>query len=168
MTGLKLSAGLVLRWEPQQYSDLSSLAPLARGICFPRPSDGLEEFDGLAPVGGQVVPSGVVALDQGDASSANPVFDFFLAVNGGADKLIHLEVHQPVDFVLLGEACDFPALVLRDPTAKVIGYARVDAARLAGHDVDEVAVFAGHGFLAVVAKADPPCLRSGGARDDNP
>jgi len=156
ITGFRAGAEYTVRSAREQFYDLSSLAPLARGICFRGDYHGLEEFDGLAPVGGEVVPGGVVALDQGDAAGANPMLDFFLAVDGGADVVKHLEIHQPIDLVLLGETGDLSCLVLRDAAGDVVGHSGVDAARLARQDVDEVAVFAGHGLWADERKAGPP------------
>jgi hypothetical protein len=164
---------------------LSSLAPWARGICFRWRDGGLEGFYGLAPVIGQVVPSWVVAFDRGDALRAHPVFDGFLAVDGVADQVKFFEVHEAIDFVLLGKALDFACLVLRDSPLDVVGHTRVEAARLACHDVHEEAVFARHIFcrwdasgspapLIMAAetlprgggRAYPPRLRGGDARDD--
>lgn len=123
-----------------------------------RSNNGLEEFDGLTPIGGEVVPGGVVALDQSDTSGAYPVFYLFLAADGATDVLILFEINQAVDFILPGESFDFAALVLGDTPLNVVGDSGVDSAGLARHDVDVEAVFAGHRFFAVEGKADPPRL----------
>jgi hypothetical protein len=62
---------------------------------------------------------------------------------------------QPIDSVALSEALDLAALVLCRSSFDVVGHACIDTSRLARHDVHEEAMFTGHGFLPVGAKADP-------------
>src|SRR5271157_2718650 len=98
--------------------------------------------------------------DQCDALGAVPAFDLFLAADGVANQSKLLVIDEAIDLVSLGEALDFACLVLCDSPVDVVGRTGVNASRLARHDVHEEAVFAGHRFLPVGAKADPS-LRSG-------
>jgi len=59
MTSSKLGRITRFAWQNYNSYDLSSLAPLAREICFRWRNYGLEEFDRLALVLGQVVPGGL-------------------------------------------------------------------------------------------------------------
>jgi len=53
---------------------------------------------------------------------------------------MRFEIHEPVDLVIAGKAAKFPASVLKNPRCKVAGHADVQHSRLAGEDVNVIAV----------------------------
>jgi hypothetical protein len=61
-----------------------------------------------------------------------------------SDVLKLFVMQQAGDLVLLSKALNFAALVLHNSAEEIVGYARVDAARLAGEYVNGIAVFAAH------------------------
>src|SRR5579872_1128041 len=90
------------------------------------------------PVGGEVVPTRVVALYQPQFPFAAPGFDLLFAGNGEADVAEHFVVYQAENAVALGESGKKAEAVLCKATFEVVGDASVEVSRAAGEDVDVV------------------------------
>ena len=107
-------------------------------------------------VGGEVFPSGVGGLDQGDFLFAQPALDLFLARDGSTNVPESLVVNEARDIVLLGESFDQLEPVLDDSAVERTGHAGVKNSRLTGEDVNEAAFHADTTPCATSFRA-PPC-----------
>ena len=79
---------------------------------------------------------GVEGLDQGDFLGAPPLFDFFFTRYCGADAGVGLEPDELGDVVLLRETREDFCFVLGNAKRQVAGYAKVENAGLASHEVN--------------------------------
>jgi hypothetical protein len=87
----------------------------------------------------EIIPVGIIFLDQRNLPRARPLFQPFLAFDGifGVFKL--LEVNEFHDIVFLGEAFDQFQLMLADAPDEIAGHTNVErAASAAGKNVDVV------------------------------
>jgi hypothetical protein len=96
---------------------------------------GVEDEEGLE-IQAEVVPVGIERLDQGDFLGAAPLFDFFFTRYCRANVGVGLEPDEFGDVVLFCEAREDFCLVLANAVRQVAGYAKVEDAGLAGHEVD--------------------------------
>ena len=103
---------------------------------------GFEGLDRFAPIGCEVLPSRIHALNQGDALGSIQSFDLLLAMNGVVDVFVFFVVDEPVDFLFLCESLYLAFLVLKHSLVQAVRHTGVNAARFARHDVNPESVFA--------------------------
>ena len=87
---------------------------------------------------GKVAPGGVLFFDQEDFFGAAPAFELFFAGDGVARVAEGFEIDELGGVIGLGEAGDLFLLVLHYAGVEVVGYADIENAGLAGHDVDVI------------------------------
>ncbi len=88
----------------------------------------------------EVLPGGVVALDQLDLLLACEVLELRFAGDGVMDVLEELVVDESVDRVSGGVCAGVGSAMGVDAVEQVVGYSDVEIARAAGEDVDVVFV----------------------------
>ncbi len=95
---------------------------------------------------GQVMPIGVLALDQIDLPLASPILELFLPCDRGGHVAKHLISNEPVDFVSRSEALDGALTVLPKPFDQVACDTDVERpVGFAGKDIDARVPLNGHG-----------------------
>ena len=88
------------------------------------------------PVLGKVFPRGIEALNQNNFLVPRPALHLCFPGDAIVHILKRFEVHQPVDLVFLGEAFDLAFFVLHHSIEQRVCHADINAARLAGHNID--------------------------------
>src|SRR5581483_5251006 len=100
----------------------------------------LYQLHRLTPVRGQVLPGRVLALDQPHLLSATPALQLLFPSDSVLDPGMLLVVNEAVDLVVAGKAANLFAAVLENSRCQVAGHADVQHPRLAGENVNVVAV----------------------------
>ena len=92
------------------------------------------------PFSSQVLPGGISAFDQPNFLGSAPAFELLFAVDCFVYVVEGFVVDQAVATILLAEALSQVVFVFVGAAAQIVGHADVDDARLAGDDVDAVAM----------------------------
>jgi hypothetical protein len=99
----------------------------------------------------QILPLGIIAIDQLLFLLARTAFDLFLAGNGYGNVIAAFEKYQLRDIVLLCEG-GFSLTVIHDTALQVVGDTSVEHSVMSiGHDVNAVLSFAHVVLLSVVS-----------------
>ena len=91
-------------------------------------------------LGRQIFPCGILALNQASLLLSVPTLELPLSVDGFQHLIERLVIDKTVAAVFLAETFYHFILVFVDATFQVAGHSNVDRSRLAGHDVDAVAM----------------------------
>src|SRR5665213_241522 len=101
-------------------------------LAYARPStsslrDGVEE----------VIPIGIHSDNLSDFPRARPMLDVVLALDGVADVVELLEIHQPLQSISFGETCDEAGAMFEYTADKVARHANIkDTVWAIGQDVN--------------------------------
>src|ERR1700745_1947604 len=89
----------------------------------------------LSPIGAQITPGGIHALDQLDLSFASPSLEHLLTRDCIANIGGLFEVEEPVEVIARSELRAHASLVLRNPACEIVRDADVKRHRCVGDDV---------------------------------
>src|SRR5260370_40359629 len=89
----------------------------------------------------EVVSARIERLDQSDFLGSPPLFDLLFTRNCGADAGMWLEPNELGDVVFLREAGKNFCFVLADTLSQVTGYAEIEDAGFARHEIDMEGAF---------------------------
>lgn len=100
----------------------------------------LYQLDRLTPVRGQVLPRRVLALDQPHLLFTTPSLQLLFSSDSVLDPGMLFVVNQPMDLVVAGKAANVAAAMLENSCSEVVRHADVQYSRLAGENVNVIAV----------------------------
>jgi hypothetical protein len=114
-------------------------------------------------LGGEILPSGVLALDQPDFLCSAPTLELLLAVDGFEHFVERFAEHKAMATVFLAEAVRQIIPVFVNPPLQVVRHSDVDHARFAGDYIDAIAV----GFHFTLHQQVPPLRNAVGFANRN-
>jgi hypothetical protein len=89
---------------------------------------------------GEVLPRGILTLDQRNLLRSVPALELLLSIDGFEHLIEYFEIDQAMAAVFLAETIHQIVLMFIDAPLQIIRHSNVDYPRLAGDDVDAVAV----------------------------
>src|SRR5271157_4864806 len=113
----------------------------------------------FVPLQAQVPPRRIDRDDQSDLLDPQPSLNSLFALDRVVDVLEALEIYQPIESVLRGEARASPELMLVHPADQAICQTRIERLRPVAHDVDEIHFRRAHGASSSCRMADLRCER---------